>query len=257
MTPIILSQEISSVPSIVTSSTQHRDGILALAAPIKEVKSQEQLETAVKVLAELAAIAKETESARKTIKEPVLKLGKQIDAIAADHVAKVEKETLRLKGLVNHWQTLQLREKEERERKALADQREAQRIAEEAQRKIEAATNEDAKLDAQLELERAKLAETSAEQQLSIPTNTPRGMTTRVRFDFQITDAVRSFGNDLVGTYWSAKEENETLKFDRAGFLKFLNSEAGRDWTPKEGEKEVNFACGIRIFRDVSVSVRA
>lgn len=259
MTPIILSQEIAAIPSATISSIEHRDSILALAKPITEVRTHEQLELAVKVLSDLAKITKETETARKAIKEPVLALGKAIDKVAADHVASVERESNRLKGYVNHFQTLQLREKEERERKAREDAAEATRKAAEAQKAIDAATDEDSKLDAQLALESASLAAQNAEQQLSVPTNTPRGMTTRVRYDFEIVAALNCI--KALPEFWTWKKDDEAFKFERAVFLKALNKDGPESniaaLLPEEQIQTVTHAAsGIRIFRDVSVSVR-
>lgn len=256
MTPIILSQEIASVPSAPQSSVDHRNEILALCAPITEVRTHEQLEAAVKVLASLAGIAKETELARKTVKEPVLALGKAIDKVAADFVASVEKERNRITGLANHYQQLQLREKEERERKARADAEKAQREAEEAKRQIEAATNEDDKLDAQLRAESASLAAQNAQQQLSIPTNTPRGMTTRVRYDFEMIDWKAAYDHHPAAYLWEWIKDEECLNFNRKNFLKEINTfDTQQGWIPKDG-MDSHVVYGIRIFRDVSVSVR-
>lgn len=111
-------------------------------------------------------------------------------------------------------------------------------------------------LDAILAAEEAALNVQSASLELSAPTNTPRGLTTRARYDFEIVSplALAEHRPNL----WVWKKEDEVLKFDRAGFIKALNNEAvPHPLLPDEQTQSIaHMTLGIRIYKSVSTHVR-
>lgn len=280
---ITLSEPIKATAIIQQSSTEHRDDVISVAKVITTVSTQDELEIAVGSLKELAAITKETELARKSIKAPILAIGKQIDGIAEAFTAPVEKEKLRITGLVNSYQRKQLEEQQAAERKAREEQAKAERESAEARRKIEEqereierqrllaesaktakaraaaeqakATAEAKLLDAELDAEDATLAQQSAQMELTAPTSNPKGLTTRVRYDFEILNPIHFVAHAPLS--WTWNKDTETLKFDRAGFLKVLNNEQHpHPLLPEETQQQVIHSFGIRIFKSVSVHVR-
>lgn len=82
----------------------------------------------------LARIQKQVEEDRQRIKQPVLQIGRQIDATAQGFVADVATEINRLKGLLSSYEVEQRRKADEERRR----QEEAQRQAQEAERRRQA-----------------------------------------------------------------------------------------------------------------------
>lgn len=270
--PIILSQPVESTALAQQSSLAHRDEKLSIAKLVTQVTTPDELETAVSAMKPLAAIRKETEAARKAIKAPITALGKQVDAVAADFMSPVEKEEGRLVGLVNHFQREQLRLAEERDRKAQQDAREAERKAQEAaaeierQRKLAAQattaaarkTAVEAQMKAELAAEDAALSQQTAALTLSTPTETPKGLVTKTRYDFEITKPGDFYF--MFPEFWTWRKDDETLKLNRADLLKALNSEhtnAATVLLPEDGHDSVTHARqGIRVFRHTASYVR-
>lgn len=254
----------------IVSSHENRDSILKFSALVTEVKSEGQLETAVKTLKELNGILKETDAARKTEKAPVIALGKVIDNIADEFKSPVEKEKDRLSGLVNHFTKLQLREKQEHEAQALLAQRAAEEQARKAQEAIDAAARkieeaktakdraaaQKAQLAAELAQETANLNIQAAQDQLSLPTNTPKGLVIKTRWNFQIVTP-DTFRTQAPGWCFTFHADTEAYKIDRTGILKALNAESGHSWLPQTGETITHANIGIRIFTETKGSVRS
>lgn len=282
MNILTLSEPINAQVSALQSSIDHRDDIIATAIVIKSVATQDELEIAVAALKELNAIDKETEAARKTMKAPILALGKQIDTIAEKFITPVEKEKTRIGAMVDAYQFKQRMEQQERERKARSEQEKAEREAREAQRKIEeqereierqrllaeqaktakqreaaAKAQEEAQaklLDSQLAAEEAQLTQQAAQMELAAPTNNPKGLTTRSLFDFEVTDPNRFIEAHREWFHWKKKEEE--FKLLRAELKAALNQDCGHKWIPEDTQPSVTHSFGLRVFRLVKTSVR-
>ena len=128
-----------------------RDNALAGAALIGKVENAAQNEQAVKAHIALKAIASSFEKARKTLKEPLLEAGRQLDRCVAKELADVEKEIGRIATLsagfqlaeqnrIREEQELQRRELERIEREKQAEIARVAREAAEAERKAREAT---------------------------------------------------------------------------------------------------------------------
>lgn len=257
--PLILDKPMDAALTIPQSWTEYRDESVANAKTLTEVKypDNQALTSAVHHLKTLKGIIKDTEDSEARPRKTVNEWLKNLRRIRDEFLADVTKEHLRLTGAVNHFQSKADEERRAREREALALQRKAEEETRKAEAALSLATSEDEQLDAQLALESATAKQEQASAQLAVPTDTPKGLTTKVRFDFQIIDAGVAYAQ-LSGTrgWWKYSDDFETIKFDRAGFLKCINaSDAEAKWIPDNDQREKTIH-GIRIFRDVSTHTR-
>ncbi len=124
--------------------------LLMEAGEILAVANNFDQETAAEVLARLQEMARGVERARKAVKDPVLEVGRRIDAIAGEFSCPLEAEADRIGRLIGSYRTslqaeIARREREERERRGQL---------------IEDANREKARLDAE-----AAAAKTDEERQ--------------------------------------------------------------------------------------------
>lgn len=273
--PLIVSEPLKSTVSIPETYTQYRDEAIAGAKTITEVAypNDAQLSIAVASLRELTGIEKQVGEVEESHRKPVNAWLKMLRRTRDEFLDGVIREKVRLTGLVNHFQTKAREAQLLRDKEAAQAVAKAQKDAADAQHEIErqqqlaasAKTDkareaaEDALLAAQLQQETAALSAQNAEAALATPTNTPKGLVTKVRYDFEIIGPMSCITN--FSSCWLWHRETETFKFDRAGFLKQLNAEtknATHELLPDEGEQSVTHqANGLRIFLDIRTSTRA
>jgi len=135
---------------------------LLKAKGIVQVTSDDELNKAVEIRREVNAIASGVEKTREALKKPILDAGRKLDTLAKDFTADLAKERDRLDGFINFWQ-----------RKKLLEAQEAQRLAEEAQRRAEAEATRQREAAEKAEREkieaeaRAKAAEQAAKDATS------------------------------------------------------------------------------------------
>lgn len=110
-----------------------RDEALDEASMIGRVSKPEENSAAVAAQAKLHKLKKDTEDARKATKEPVITIGRKIDEAAKEFVNPIDKELLRLGGLVGDYQALELAKQRAAEN---ARQLELQRLESERQQKL-------------------------------------------------------------------------------------------------------------------------
>jgi len=137
--------------SITPHAERVKLGLLQQAALIISIDTPEACNVARIGLKELAAFRLDLERSRKLVKEPVLKLGKDIDTKAAEFGSEVEAEEERIKKLVADFAAEQERQRRQAEEDARKAKEEAERLKREA---------EQAEIDrqrAELEAERLKL----------------------------------------------------------------------------------------------------
>lgn len=129
--------------------------LITSAAAITVVTTNEQADAAREQVKRLASIRNLVEKSRKQVKEPVLRIGKDIDAKAAEFMAELDASEKRLTKLIGDHATEQLRIQQEAARKA-REEREAAERAEAARVKAE---QEAAAAKARAEAEAAKPTE--------------------------------------------------------------------------------------------------
>lgn len=271
--PLATGEPFAGTVALSENAVTQRDALCKDADTLTAVASDEQLETATEYLKDINAFLKKNEEGRTKENRPHLDYQKLVNDFAAKFAAPLAKQKERITLLVNGWQRKVFMERDARDREARAEQEKAQRAATEAQEEISRqlriaaeATNsktkavaEAALLAAQLKQETAALSAQSASATLAAPTNTPRGLVTKVRFDFEVLDW-KKFVDAWPG-YWRWDKAAELLKLDRAGLLKELNTDGGgsfHDKLPGETEQSINLPnIGLRVYRDIRSSTRS
>lgn len=269
--PISTGEPFNGTVTTPDTALTQRDKLTADSSKLTAITTEEEQETGVAYLRDVNTMLSITEKSRKEHKQPFWDFGKMIDDFAARFSAPLEKEKLRLSGLVNHFQRKQLEAKNAAEEKARREAAEAQRQADAAAAEIRkqeaaalAATTAKARqqaaaalLTAQLAAEEAAMTSQAATTVLAAPTNTPKGLVTKVSYNFEITNPFEFIKSAYLSTtFLKWKAEDETLKVDRAAILKCLNHKAGHAWLPPEGQDSITHPFGIRAYRDISTHVR-
>lgn len=167
---------------ISTASRAIKKRLLASSAKIKEVSSPKTLEVATNCIRSIAENLKALEAARQEIKAPVIKLGRDIDAVANEYRAELDAERDRVKALSDAYLKKEADRVAEEER---LKEEEIERVAEEARKRLEKTKNEARK---------AEIRETAASQINSLATPLPvvakpKGVSTREEWTFEVVNA--------------------------------------------------------------------
>lgn len=175
-----------------------QEKILAQASQIKSVDNAFEAQVAADVMKEAAKITKEVEAARKSIKEPVLELGRKIDKASKDFCLQLNAEKTRLSRALGLYQEAQRKiaerarkEAEEAVRKAEAEARMSAGAA--LIEKGEAAFDEEVKKGAEI-VKKAK------EEIAEIKSNEPTGLKFVKKKVYEVTDIKKLYEShpDLV-----------------------------------------------------------
>jgi hypothetical protein len=129
MTALVLTPKSDLSVSLAPDAITTRDDALKVAKEVVAIADDLDLEIAADALRNLKGLAREVETSRQAVKAPVIKLGRQIDDTAAQFVAGISAETVRLERLLSDYHAAQRRAAAEAER---ARQAEADRLAVEA-----------------------------------------------------------------------------------------------------------------------------
>lgn len=186
--------------------------LLKSASAVKVVNDNDTLEVARECLSGLASFARELEATRKAVKEPVLLLGKKIDAVAQKFGREIEDEVARVKRLIGDYNLEQDRIRREAEAQAAALRAEAERKEREAeaarQKQNALATAKASKLEVQAEtkLEQARSFEAQATASKVVGAS--------VVWDFEVTDidALYHERPDLVELFPKRRNILDALK---------------------------------------------
>lgn len=180
-----IDQTALSVPDEVRNQ---REELAISAYAVKTVSNPQQAEQAAMVLKEVAQFLKLIETSRTIVKAPVIKLGKDIEAFAAELTDKLEQEKKRIGNLLGSYQDIENQKAAAAARKA---QEEEQRIRDEANAKI-AAAQASGKSEAQIEKIAAKLdvQVTNAVAATAVAAIAPKqeGIATRKVTKFEVLD---------------------------------------------------------------------
>jgi len=136
MTALVLTPKADLSVSLAQDAITTRDDAIKVAREIVSIGDDLDLEIAADALRNLKGLAREVESSRQAVKAPVLKLGCQIDDTAAQFVAGITAETVRLERLLSEYHAAQRRAAAEAERVRLAEEA---RLAAEARKVQQAA----------------------------------------------------------------------------------------------------------------------
>lgn len=145
LAPLILAGDGYSLEVSADAQSQKAE-LIRHSALIVEVNDNSSADAARLQVKALAAMRNLVEKSRKAVKDPVLKIGKDIDARAAEFVAEIDAEERRVTKLIGDHaarveaeRQAQIRRQQEEERQRLAEQQRLAREAEEAARAAEAA----------------------------------------------------------------------------------------------------------------------
>ena len=169
--------------TIADEAIQRKAEILANSATITAVADNDDSARAQFHTRQLAAMRIEVEKSRKLVKEPVNRIGKMIDAAAADFLVEITAEEGRIKQLVGKHAEEVLRIKAEKEA--------AERAAFEAARAAREAA-EAGGIAAVLAAKRATAEKMEASNQVAA-TKVAEGV--RFAWDFEVTDEDKVFMN--------------------------------------------------------------
>lgn len=253
--------------SIAPDAISAKAELIQSASAIVTVTSAGESDSAREQVKLLAAMRNLVEKSRKAVKDPVLKVGKDIDAKASEFVAEIETEEKRLTGLIGSFAQEQEKIRREEARKAEAARLEAQRLEEEkarlereriaaeekARKEAEGKTGLEAlQAEASAEEERQrreeedrKLQEASdaakAAQQTSIAAlveSGPKGVS--MVLDFEVLDAA---------AFFKAYPDLCKIEVKRAETLARLKA-------TKEQKGIIPEVVGLRVFETTKVSTR-
>lgn len=258
-------RDFGGVPEIIPSAVELKKEALSLSVPIKNVETEQEQALAVNALTALKAITRGMEATRKAVKAPVLDLGKKIDKVAADFIQEVDREEMRITGMVNHYQREQLRLKREAEEQLAREQREAQRLSDEAER-----LRKEAEQKPELLPEVAKAEAAAFDAQMTselsagpLAVAKPKGLVVKSRINFQIEDAIVFC--QAYPQFWTWNAETETLKLKRREILEELNREDGKgifnlttfpEELPDQKGSRIVKPAGMRVFEETKSHVR-
>jgi uncharacterized membrane protein YqiK len=121
--------------AIAPEAEAQKAELLKHSALITEVRDASASDAARNQIKKLAAMRNLVEASRKQVKEPVLKIGKDIDSKAADFVAEIVAEEKRLTGHVGEFAA----EVERERQRVLREMEEKRRAEEKARQEAEAA----------------------------------------------------------------------------------------------------------------------
>jgi hypothetical protein len=128
------SVEIALLPDAEASKQQ----LLAESQGVVSIDDAFDAECAADVLAKLSTAIKQMEDARKTVKAPVLDLGRRIDGLAKGWLDGIEDEKKRISRVLGDYQLAERRKREQAEREAQEAARKAFEEAQKAEQPAEA-----------------------------------------------------------------------------------------------------------------------
>ncbi len=190
--------------------------LLKESATIKKVKDKGDEALALAAASELAAFRKQLEATRKSVKEPVLQLGRKIDSVAEGFGEEVSNEERRIKGLLGGYQMELEKERRRLQEEADAKAREAEKLAREAEvARLKAEKTNSTVQEIKAERLEAKESDARVESmQLSQQAENTRVRGGRMEWDFEVLDidALNDERPDLVKKEAKTREIKEAMK---------------------------------------------
>lgn len=258
-------RDFGGVPEISPDAQALKKQALALSIPITKVETEQEQALAVNALQALKAITRGMEATRKSVKAPVLELGKKIDAVASTFVTEVDREEMRISGFVNHYQRTQLRLKREAEEAAEQERLKAQHLAIEAER-----LRKEAESKPELLPEAAKAEEKAFDAQMAgeftggtVTIVKPKGLIVKGRLNFTIEKPIEFC--QAFPQFFSWNAETENLKLKRREILEELNRDDSKgvfhettfpEELPDQKGSRLVKPLGMRVFEEVKSHVR-
>lgn len=186
---------------------------IAASKMITEVADSFDNECAVEAVRDIKALMAEIEACRKTVKAPVLQLGKSIDKAARDFCGALITEQARVQKLITGYADEQRRIAFEAEKKRRAEQERLERERQAAAEKLKQAETPEAVKEARATVEQAVKAEADVKAISTAPEKVS-GLVVRKVKDFKIVDidALHKARPDLVHIMPKRSEILEAIK---------------------------------------------
>lgn len=168
---------------LTVEATEARDGLLREASRITTVADQIDADSAAMILRNMQSFLRTIEAGRKSVKQPVLDVGRQIDATAKELVQTLAVESDRISRLLGSYQAEQRRLADERIRE---ERRRLEAEAKERAAAIAAAETAEDRDKAKVEAQNAL-----AERQAALAEVTPpkiEGTSVRTTWCFEVVD---------------------------------------------------------------------
>jgi hypothetical protein len=194
--------QVSGISAVTTTTTdevrQQRDELLLAARYLGAVTNADEATQAASTMADIKALTRTVESSRTEVKAPVLALGKQIDALAAELTAELEAEARRLGQLIGTFQTEERRKHEAAARAAWQAEQDVLAAARKASYDAEQAAAR-AAAPAVVAAEQVEAIQTKAFEEVAViraavaVAPVIAGMSTRKVQHYEITDAAAAY----------------------------------------------------------------
>jgi hypothetical protein len=114
--PLLTVSELQSVEiALLPDAEKQKQSMLAISQSVVSIEDAFDAECAAEVLATLSSAIKQMEDARKTVKAPVLDLGRRIDGLAKDWLDGIEDEKKRISRVLGDYQLAERRKREQAE----------------------------------------------------------------------------------------------------------------------------------------------
>ena len=266
--PLVL-RDFQGKIEITPDAWEIRRQALEAAKPVRQITTAEEQTVAVEALRQLKAIRTGMEATRKSVKAPVLELGKKIDATAAGFLEEPNKQEGRLQGMVNHFQRKQLEVKRADEERQINEAKHATELEIEAgELRHKSVFESDPHTKAELlrrarELEAEALDKKLTAEVLMVPAeiDKPKGLVVRNRITFEVIDPIVFC--QAYPQFWRWHKDTETLKLDRMRILDELNKDNGlfrRTRFPEElstaDDERLVQPAGLRVYEETKAHVR-
>ena len=271
--PLVL-KDFNGTIEITQGAFEWKRKALELAKPIAKVETPEQQLKAVEALTELKGLRAGMEQTRKSVKAPVLALGKKIDATATNFIADIDKQFMRLSGMVSHYQRKQAEAKSKEQEKLDRDQQQAKELKTAANELLKMARDaEDAgasdesikalQYEARVLEDKAFDLEMNTEVSIVPGVEKPKGLVVRKRITFQVLDAIVFCQG--YPQFWKWHEDTEILKLDRMRILDELNREDGKglfhltrfpEELSKSADRRLVQPAGLRVYEETKSHIR-
>ena len=162
---------------LAESALELRNNLLQQAQGVTAVVDALDAEFAASVLKDITSATKDVENARKSVKAPVLDLGKRIDETAKEFSGELDVEKQRISGLLGTYEAAERKKQQEAERRARAEEASRMMAAEEAAK----SGDENAMADAAQDIAEIR-------GQVSASAHRPSGTVVRETWQFEVTD---------------------------------------------------------------------
>lgn len=219
--------------AIVEEAVKERDLLILQASDINEVDGEFMNECAVEILRDIRKMKANVEGTRKSLKNPVLELGREIDGASKGFMESLLEEERRVKKLVDGYAAEQRRIRLEAERKHREEEQRIAREKEEAVKKMEEAESREEKEEARSEVEEKVKREADMKSDPVKHEPKPRGFSVKVSKDFEIVDIMEVL---------KARPDLVNVMPKRSAIL--------------EAIKTADSIPGLKIFEKTSTSIR-